>query len=202
MTPAALALRPGVLVVLEGLDKTGKTTQREELRSMLDPESVVFAHMPSGFVPFTTRVYDALEADSEGPTSGLAQQLAHLACHAESINHLVKAVGSKALVLDRWWWSTLAYGWFGGPVKESGLSERSFQDLIDTIWRPVTASVIFVFLEPHQPDGNENDGVAVGYRALVRQCGNVAVPVPSDTPERTHEFIVTTLLDRGLAVRI
>jgi dTMP kinase len=201
MSQATLAINAGVAVVFEGLDGTGKSTQLSMLKEALDPESVVFAHMPSGFVPFTRRVYDALEADGEKPSSGLAQQLAHLACHAESIEHLVEATRSKALVLDRWWWSTLAYGWYGGSVEKSGLSEQSFRGLIDAIWSPVIPSVVFVFLEPHQLDSNNSQGVEAGYRTLLDRHSELAVVVSSDTPEATHDFVAQTLVQRGLARR-
>jgi dTMP kinase len=199
ISDAKLAINPGISVVFEGLDRTGKTTQRELLKDALAPETVVFAHMPSGFGPFTRRVYDALEAKGEKPASGLAQQLAHLACHAESIAQLVEVTESKALVLDRWWWSTLAYGWHGGAVEQSGLSEKSFRDLIRTIWSPVTPSVVFVFLQPHQLDDNNHRGVEAGYRALLVQYPDLAVIVPQDTQGATHDFVIETLIARGLA---
>ncbi len=92
-----LVMTPGISVVLEGLDRTGKTTQRDMLRGAMEPDSVVFARMPSGFVPFTNRVYEALESVSDKPQSGLAQQLAHLSCHAESIEQLLDAMTSECL---------------------------------------------------------------------------------------------------------
>lgn len=60
MSQVTLALNPGVSVVLEGLDGTGKSTQLSMLKSALDPGTVVFAHMPSGFTQFTRRVYEPL----------------------------------------------------------------------------------------------------------------------------------------------
>jgi dTMP kinase len=202
MSQVTLALDSGVSVVFEGLDRTGKSTQLAMLEEALDPESVTFAHMPMGFVPFTRRVYDALEMDGEKPSSGLAQQLAHLACHAESIGKLVEATKAKALVLDRWWWSTLAYGWYGGSVEQSGITEQSFHNFIDAIWFPITPSVVFIFLEPHRLDSNNSQGVEAGYRALLEQHTGLAVVVSSDTPQSTHQFIVRTLIERGLAHRV
>jgi len=201
MSQVTLALNPGISVVLEGLDGTGKSTQLDMLKGALDPNEVVFAHMPSGFTQFTRRVNEALETEGEEPTSGLAKQLAHLACHAESIGQLVAAVDSRALVLDRWWWSTLAYGWYGGSVRESGFSERSFRELIHAIWAPVIASVIFVFLEPHRLDSNNGTGVEAGYRSLLNQYADLAVVVSGDSPADTHDFIVRSLIQRGLAHR-
>jgi len=106
MRRVSLRLHPGTTIVFEGLDRTGKSTQLKKLSGDLDSGSVVFAHMPSGFTPFTHKIYGVLESKRRKPTSGLAQQLAHLSCHAESISSLVEAARSKALVLNRWWWST------------------------------------------------------------------------------------------------
>lgn len=200
MSQATLAIDPGVSVVFEGLDRTGKSTQLDLLKAALAPESVVFAHMPSGFVPFTQRVYEALEAEDEKPSSGLAQQLAHLACHAESIGQLVEVTKSKALVLDRWWWSTLAYGWYGGSVEQSGLSEQSFRELIQTIWAPIVPSVVFVFLKPHQADSNNAAGVEAGYRAIMGEHADLTVAVPPRDPDETHRFIVDELVRRDVAL--
>lgn len=197
-----LSIRSGSVVIFEGLDKTGKSTQLERLRTVVDTDSTVFAHMPSGFTPFTKTLYSALEGEAvaEKPTSGLAQQLAHLACHAESILELRRAIENQSLILDRWWWSTLAYGWYGGSVEQSGLSETSFRELIQTIWAPVVPSVVFVFLEPHHLDNNNTDGVEAGYRAIVKEHSDLAVVIPADTEESTNALVIETLLSRGLAV--
>ncbi|MHB1289824.1 hypothetical protein [Georgenia sp.] len=99
MSEGTLAIQPGTVVVFEGLDRTGKSTQLSRLRAALVRESAVFAHMPRGFGRFTERVYAALEGETldEKPSSGLAQQLAHLACHAESIRRLTEP-GSAEVV--------------------------------------------------------------------------------------------------------
>jgi len=202
MRRVSLRLHPGTAIVFEGLDRTGKSTQLKKLSNALDSGSVVFAHMPSGFTPFTHNIYRILESKRRKPTSGLAQQLAHLSCHAESVSSLVEAARSKALVLDRWWWSTLAYGWYGGSVETSGLSEESFRELIDTIWRPIDPSLVFVFLAPHQIDSNNTEGVEAGYRDLLLRHPDVAVTVPSEDADSVHRFIVEELLRRNLASRV
>lgn len=204
MPKTDLTIRRGAVIVFEGLDQTGKSTQLNRLRESLDTESTVFAHMPSGFTMFTERVYRALEGETaeEKPKSGLAQQLAHLACHAESVPDLKRATEKRSLILDRWWWSTLAYGWYGGSVKQSGLPESSFKELIDTIWSPITPSIVFVFLEPHHLDPNNAPGVQDGYRALLDEYAESTVVVPIANEEETHSFVTETLLNRGLAARV
>jgi len=204
MAKTDLTIRRGAVIVFEGLDQTGKSTQLNRLRGSVHSESTVFAHMPTGFTKFTERVYRALEGEvpDEKPTSGLAQQLAHLACHAESVPDLKRAAETRSLILDRWWWSTLAYGWYGGSVKQSGFPESSFKELIDTIWSPITPSIVFVFFEPHHLDPNNAPGVQDGYRALLKEHAESAVVVPIANEEATHSFVTKTLLDRGLAARV
>lgn len=204
MAKTDLTIRRGAVIVFEGLDQTGKSTQLNRLRGSLDAEPTVFAHMPSGFTMFTERVYRALEGETadEKPKSGLAQQLAHLACHAEAVPDLKRAAETRSLILDRWWWSTLAYGWYGGSVKQSGLPESSFKELINTIWSPITPSIVFVFLEPHHLDPNNAPGVQDGYRALLDEYAESAVVVPVASEEETHSFVTETLLNRGLAARV
>jgi len=192
-----LKLEPGSCVVFEGLDSTGKSTQLALLRDIVEPTSTVFAHMPSGFSHFTERVYEALEHDA--PSSGLAQQLAHLACHAESMGALTEALRSRALVLDRFWWSTLAYGWYGGSVRDAGVDERTFSALVDAVWSPVTPSLIFAFLEPHNDDYHNREAIADAYRHFVARQPDVAVLVPRQDARATHARIVDTLIERGLA---
>jgi dTMP kinase len=193
-------LAPGHVVVFEGLDKAGKSTQIEALSRIFDPDTVTFAHMPSGFTKFTKRVYEALESKKHRPKSGLAQQLAHLSCHAENMPELVESSERRSLVLDRWWWSTLAYGWYGGAVPDSGLSESAFRALIDAVWAPITASIIFVFLTPHERDDNNVTGVEAGYRTLYEQFADRTVLIPVLSEADTKQFILDEMVRRGIAV--
>ena len=47
-----------------------------------------------------------------------------------------------AVVLDRWWWSTWAYGWFGGSIKDSGMPKEVFERLIASVWDGIEAQVV------------------------------------------------------------
>ncbi|WP_100515232.1 MazG nucleotide pyrophosphohydrolase domain-containing protein [Mycobacteroides abscessus] len=189
-----LVLKPGTVVVFEGLDKAGKSTQRDLLESVLDDTSTTFAHMPSGFTDFTRRLYRLLE--TQPPTRTLARQLAHLSCHSDSIAELFDATKRGALVLDRWWWSTLAYGWYANP-NSLGISEATFRSLIEQIWAPIRADVVFVFLHPHLPDDNNAPGVQAGYEALADDPDHVVIIEPMSESD-THDFIVAELRRRRL----
>ncbi|TFV88117.1 hypothetical protein E4P40_10445 [Blastococcus sp. CT_GayMR20] len=191
----SLALKLGKLVVFEGLDRAGKSTQRDLLESVLDAGSTTFAHMPSGFTDFTRRLYRLLE--TKPPVRPLARQLAHLSCHSESIEELIDSTRRGALVLDRWWWSTLAYGWYatGG---ELGLSEATFRSLVNEVWGSVEADLVFLFLHAHLSDVNNADGVKEGYEAIAAADPDRVVIVPPMSASDTHDFIITELRQRGL----
>ena len=197
MSPSQINFAPGSVIVFEGLDKAGKSTQLELLRARVSTETTLFTHMPSGLTDFSRQLYSLLEENPPG--SGLARQLTHLASHSENISKIIDATGAGSLVLDRWWWSTVAYGWYGGDIPGTGLSESAFRALIDCIWVPVTASLVFLFLTAREEDPNNVDGVAEGYRTLAaRHPGNVA-HVPELSPDDTHEFIIEALSEANLA---
>lgn len=190
----ALTLRAGAVVVFEGLDKAGKSTQREILEALVEPGSTTFVHMPSGFADFTRRLYRLLE--TRPPAKALARQLAHLSCHSESVDQLVKATRRGALVIDRWWWSTLAYGWYGSQGA-LGLSETTLRGLIDEVWQDLEADVVFLFLHEHVPDDHHAQAVKNGYEALAAASDRVVL-VPTMSESDTHNFIVGELDLRGL----
>ncbi len=193
-----ITLKRGSVIVMEGLDKAGKSTQIDRLRSELEPASTRFAHMPSGFARFSKDVYDILEDSDRRPVSGLAQQLAHLACHAENMPTLAESTRTGALVLDRWWWSTLAYGWYSGALEGAGFSQSQFESLVKNVWAPITPSVVFVFRTPHELDANNRDGVAVGYTTLLAEHHEIGIAIPDLNPDETTEFILHELGSRGL----
>lgn len=132
--PSQVNLTPGSVIVFEGLDKSSKSTQLELLRAQVSTNRTLFTHMPSGLTEFSRQLYSLLE--TKPPDSGLARQLTHLACHGENISRILEAARDGSLVLDRWWWSTMAYGWYGGDIAETGLSESAFRELIECIWAP------------------------------------------------------------------
>lgn len=191
-----IRVRPGALIVFEGLDKAGKSTQVDLFRRHIVPGTAAFPHMPSGDTAFTQGVYRLLE--DHPPRSGLARQLAHLSCHCENVPGILAYLDTQAVVLDRWWWSTMAYGWFSGDVPATGLSEPAFDELVRTIWGPVTASIVFLFLSAREEDPNNASGVEAGYRELARSHRAPVVSVPELTVTETHQFIIDKLSELHL----
>ena len=190
-------LRPGALVVLEGLDRTGKSTQVARLQRLrwADP-APEFTHMPSGLTEVTRAVY-ALTEDVR-IVSPLARQLLHLACHAENLGPLLQVRRERAVVLDRWWWSTVAYGWYAGRLAEHGVDHVVFHRLIDTVWAGQDADVVFLFTSPHEHDDHNRRDVLEAYDLLAAEHPAQTIRVPAADSDSTTEFIVAALRERSL----
>ena len=198
MAADAMHLRPGALVVLEGLDRTGKSTQMSALQELRWDDPVpVFAHMPSGLTDLTQAIYRLTEA--ERIASPLARQLLHLACHAENLGPLDLARRERAVVLDRWWWSTMAYGWYAGRVAEHGVDEALFRDLIGTVWAGQQADVVFLFTTPYERDGHNRSEVHEAYELLAAEHPDLTVRVPRLSPVETTAFLVSALRERRIS---
>lgn len=195
--PNAVRLVPGTLVVLEGLDCSGKSTQSAALARLAwaDP-APLFMHLPSGRSRFTEGVYRLTE---QAPISSpLARQLMHLACHAENIDAVSEARACGGVVLDRWWWSTVAYGWYGARLAEQGLDKDSFFGMIDLVWSRQPADVVFLFTTPHETDALNREPVRAGYRRLAAEHSTTTVKVPSADPAATTDFLLAALRERDL----
>lgn len=195
----SLRLRPGSLIVFEGLDRSGKSTQIKRL-SALDwaKPGPRFTHMPSGMTNLTRDIY-ALTENAQ-ITSPLARQLLHVACHAENIGPIADARTRYGLFLDRWWWSTVAYGWYGAGLARSGLSKSVFFGLIESVWSAQQADMVFLFMTPHENDLLNRDEVRSGYAALAAEREAITVAVPSADPEEITDFILASLRARELLV--
>jgi dTMP kinase len=193
---ASLVLRASSLIVLEGLDRSGKSTQQTRLADLdwAQPKPS-FAHMPSGFTALTKGIYRLTESGEI--TSPLARQLLHLACHAENMPALTAAL-TRGLVLDRWWWSTVAYGWYAGGLDAIGMSADVFFGMIETVWQRQHADIIFLFMNPFENDELNRSDVRRGYESLADQYSDVVVRVPPTTPEDTTKFLCAELRVRGL----
>jgi thymidylate kinase len=185
------------LVVLEGLDRSGKSTQRDRLAKLAwaDP-APVFTHMPSGLTELTAGVYSLTERVPI--RSAWARQLLHLACHAENMPAITDARRHGGVVLDRCWWSTVAYGWYAGQLSTAGITEELFRDVIDSVWAGQPADVVFLFTTPFEHDELNRDEVAHGYADLAAEHSAITVTVPPADPESTTVFLITTMRERGL----
>lgn len=196
-------LKTGTVVVFEGLDGTGKSTQHERLEAgvyrpqygtpMFDGEPV-FLHMPSGSNEVGQMVYELTErVDDLDP---LSRQLLHLASHATEVERVVKpALEAEAVFLDRWWWSTVAYGWKGVKGR---LSRRELARLAEKVWKGVEADLIFLFMEPHVDDHHNTPAVRAGYEWLAETFPERVRMVPMGDEAQQNLYIFEEMVKSGI----
>lgn len=152
--------------------------------------------MPPGMADLTSSIYSLTESNQI--RSPLARQLLYIACHAENVGPVDDARARYGLFLDRWWWSTVAYGWYGAGLARTGLNESVFFGLIETVWSALQADLVFLFMTPHEIDRLNRDEVSRGYVALAAQHEAITIAVPQNGPEETTDFILSNLRDREL----
>jgi dTMP kinase len=192
-------LKPGVMVVFEGLDKTGKSTQVSHLLEAMDRPTAMY-HMPSGSQEFSRKIYEITEEVEEMPA--LARQFLHLACHSAHQSEIRMRLLSEAVVLDRFWWSTMAYGWHSNPEIGTLFSQKEWETLLRNTWDRLYPNVVFLFLHTWAKDRRNRDLVRFGYQDLYRRTAykspELPVLVPPMDEYKTHEYIVGVLRDKKL----
>jgi thymidylate kinase len=137
----------GQLIVFEGPDESGKTTVSKQLATALEArgQSCLWLAFP-GHEPNTlgAEIY-ALHHDPRfAAAPALSVQLLHVAAHVEAIQLriLPALTAGQWVVLDRYWWSTLAYG------LAAGVDRRSLESALDIErrqWRRIKPAAAFVF---------------------------------------------------------
>lgn len=200
-------LKPSSVVVFEGLDGTGKTTQQERFEracyapttgtAMFDGDPM-FLHMPSGTNELGSKIYELTETDA--PLTPLTRQLLHLACHAtEMPETIVPALErGQSVFLDRFWWSTVAYGWKG---VEASFSRRALADLAERVWNDLPEpDLICLFMDPHVEDRHNTPSVRRGYEWLAGRfaTNENVVMVPKDDEAHQTMFILDAMASRGI----
>lgn len=191
-------LKPGTVVVLEGLDGTGKSTQLELLRALLGDEH--FTHQPSGDTAVGKAVYKITEKNRSNLTP-VARQFLHLAAHAEQYaKHIIPALKDRGVIMDRCWWSTFAYGYYGGL--EFLMDMPDFIKMIRLPTQDVMPSVVFVFMHVHKSDANNTVNVIKGYEMLALDLyPEVMEPIGEGLNEiETTQQIMDALDRRGLLI--
>ncbi|WP_310332780.1 hypothetical protein [Bosea sp. BE168] len=116
----------GLLVVLEGPNEVGKTTLADALSSRLSERgSPSIVHRFPGRMPSTLgeHVYRLHHAPREFGIDAIAPaalQALHVAAHLDAIERLILPALEDGInvVLDRYWWSTIAYGTAGGVSRD------------------------------------------------------------------------------------
>lgn len=200
---------PNKLVVFEGLDATGKTTARKNCGFFTLGEwesggadgdeyrhnKAHTFHMPSGYDEVSNDLYEYMEHASG--IRPLARQLMHLACHEQNMGLIHESFNSKLVVLDRWWWSTYAYGYRGAEL-DVRIPQAVFMNMIGQVWSGLSADVVYLFDQTYAADAWNNDRVREGYEELAGMSLASTVRVPRGTQEEVRDFLLADMQERRL----
>lgn len=182
-------------MVLEGIDQAGKSTQLERLKAVL-PDAH-FTHQPSGGTVVGQVVYNLTETIAV--IHPVARQFLHLASHAEHYEReLIPALSAGGVVMDRCWWSTVAYGYFAGNLQYAFPSYEMFEEMAKVPAQGIEPAVVFVFMDAWRPDRHNTEALLGGYHHLLERYRSTAERVPKGDEETVTEFIVKRLRDREL----
>lgn len=203
--------QPGLLIVFEGLDDTGKSTQIARLSEatytpqmgdpLFDP-APLFTHQPSGASGLGPAIYDLTEAVDWSEADPLTRQLLHLAAHNEHYEHdIIPALRRASVMMDRCWWSTYAYG-FRGTVRER-MTKNQFLQLAQLPTQGKMPDLVFLFMKRHGKKASDaftsSDRVtAENYLELQEMYSASTVFIPTElSAAETQAFICGELYKRN-----
>lgn len=198
-------LKPGAFVVLEGLDATGKSTCLEAIQSMpwywgerKEFSHPYFTHQPSGSNNLGEEIYALTEGRSMEP---LTRQLLHLASHSEHYAwSLIPILDSGCpVVMDRCWWSTVAYGYFQGALMERGWDLDQFIHLAQSPAQGHLPDLVCLFTEPFVEDPHNDEVLEFAYGELAERYADTVALIPQAETKVQVWCIMSALLARGLA---
>jgi thymidylate kinase len=177
------------LVILEGVDGTGKTTFAERLSSYVRnvaPNVPVYAGSFPGSAPdslgeWVYRLHHAQLVDlSPDRITPAALQLLHVAAHVDAIEtHIAPTlVAGGQVVLDRYWWSTYAYA-------RQRLGARQAWSLVAAehpFWEDLPRPVIIYLtrrstLKAGELDQQRHDRLADYYREVIQREQEAGVAI-------------------------
>lgn len=190
---------PGKLVVLEGLDATGKSTLVKWLQTKPDwahPEPL-FTHQPSGIGALGEEIYRITEQDWDMPS--LTRQLLHLASHEVHYTHqILPALSERGVVMDRCWMSTLAYGIAGGL--EARLGFDNFEWLARLPTQGHHPDLVMLFMEPHSEDRHNTPELEQAYWNLkdTLDVEMDIVVMPKQSKAQTYMSAVQVLVEHRI----
>lgn len=124
--------KPGKIFVLEGIDSSGKTTLCEMIKEELSKASIPTKsfHFPGKDMNALGNVVYQIHHSQIvflKPIPPLALQTLHIAAHIDLWHNYINEAIEEGfnVILDRFWWSTYAYG------KTSSISKKDLKHLIE-----------------------------------------------------------------------
>lgn len=174
----------GKLIVFEGIDHVGKSTICEEVYNQLRQENIAcskysFPGKTDGTLG--KLVYD-IHHDKAGIKAGnteinsnnidpLSMQILHIAAHIDILNkNIIPDVKTgKIVLLDRSWWSTIAYG------VANGLAKVVLYDIIQPelrILRQLSKSIIIYISRKERENDFTKEKTTIILKTYKELCAN------------------------------
>jgi thymidylate kinase len=165
-------MNPGKLIVFEGPDGVGKTTLATGLAERLSA-----AGIKCNYFSFPGReggtlgrlVYDVHHDPNKFGIAGLeptSLQMLHIAAHVDAIERSIRPLirSGNHVILDRYWWSTIAYGAVGGSNQES-IERMVSAERIH--WGTIVPSVVFLLERTKtEIDNPTHSRLSTSYRTI------------------------------------
>lgn len=131
----------GRLIIFEGIDHVGKSTLITEIKNVYEEanKTVMVCQFPGKEDGTLGKlVYDIHhKRQNIKEISPLSLQLLHIAAHIDQLERVILPLLEKGcdILLDRYWWSTLAYG------IASGVSQKKIQEIVK-IEKEITDTIV------------------------------------------------------------
>lgn len=159
----------GYLFVLEGCDDVGKSTIAKKLATKLNArkqKTVVLSFPGQESNTIGKWVYDFHHDSTNNRVNKTSLQLLHIAAHIECIESQIKPLLSSGhtVILDRFWWSTWAYGIIHG-VKQKHLKQMIKLEL--DCWTETTPECIIFLRRKKAEETTEATLLIKEYKKLV-----------------------------------
>ena len=189
-----MKLNRGSLICFEGPDDTGKSTLIHHLKTQQIFGNAIYTHQPSGETPLGMDIYRLTESYKEGMTP-LTRQFLHLASHAEHYSHfIIPNLVDHGVIMDRCWWSTIAYVWYAGGIN------MDYSEFFNLVTLPTEGKMpTLVFLSMNSFKDSPGSALLQGYWELQEQYLETTVLLPVASVEERAAMVVNTLVERGLA---
>lgn len=168
----------GKLFVFEGPDGSGKTTLSLALAEYLRSQGVecdYFAFPGKESDTLGKLVYELhhrAQVIGTPKITAASLQLLHVAAHIDAIeSKIIPALNTgRAVVLDRFWWSTLVYGTVWGANREA---LKKMVQVEKTYWAANSPTIVFL-IEREKPSdspatGTDNKAVSEEYHKIALQ---------------------------------
>lgn len=203
----------GILVVFEGPDGFGKTTLSRKLASHLQSRGTqcTYVSFPGHEQGTLGKLIYELHHNPNDfgveAVDSTSLQMLHVAAHIDTINRVIRPAlnSGHVVIMDRYWWSTVIYGWLNKACK---VSLKLLIQIELEHWAQSEPDLLFLLdrdSAPQSSDGAERRKLQSLYKRLHRQRIDKSVVKTINTDCSESESLqqildhLAPLLDLGIS---